>query len=294
MRITLKQLEVFISVAQEGNVTRAAGLLNITQSATSMALSDFETQLGRKLFDRVGKRLQLNDTGRLLLPKAIDTVARATEIEQLARDDNALIGTLRIGASLTIGNYVMPGILGTFMKNHRNSQLQLDVGNTRHIVQAIEQFDIDVGFIEGFCHEPNIEVIPWCEDELVIFASPDHELAQKKTISEKDLASADWILREPGSGTREIFDNAVLGRISKINLLLEFSHTEAIKRAVETGIGIGCVSRRSLQDAIDRGSLVVLNTPFLNLKREFFILIHRQKYRTRGLEHFLSYCQQAL
>ncbi len=293
MRITLKQLEVFIAVAQEGNVTRAAGQLNITQSATSMALADFETQLGHKLFDRVGKRLQLNDTGRLLLPKAIDTLARVSEIEGLASGSAEAIGTLKIGASLTIGNYVMPGLIGSFMREHPGSQLQLDVGNTRHIVQALEQFHIDVGFIEGFCHEPNIEVIPWLEDELVIFAAPDHPLAQKASVSEQDLAQADWILREPGSGTREIFDNAVLGRISTINLLLEFSHTEAIRRAVETGIGIGCVSRMTLDDALERGSLVVLNTPFLNLRREFFILIHRQKYRTRGLEYFLDYCRRS-
>lgn len=294
MRITLKQLEVFIAVAQEGNVTRAAGQLSITQSATSMALADFETQLGRKLFDRVGKRLQLNDSGRLLLPKAIDTVARAAEIENIAASDADLIGKLKIGASLTIGNYVMPGLIGSFMRAHPGSHLQLDVGNTRQIVQQLEQFHIDLGFIEGFCHEPDIEVIPWCEDELVIFAAPDHPLAHKPKLNETDLSEADWILREPGSGTREIFDNAVLGRISKLNLLMELSHTEAIQRVVESGIGISCSSRLTLSDALARGSLVELKTPFLDLKREFFILVHRQKYRTQGLEQFLDYCRSAL
>lgn len=293
MRITLKQLEVFIAVAQEGNVTRAASQLSITQSATSMALADFETQLGRKLFDRVGKRLQLNDTGRLLLPKAIDTVARASEIESLAGHSD-IMGNLRIGASLTIGNYVMPRLIGSYMRQHPGSKLQLKVTNTRHIVQELQQFHIDIGFIEGFCHEPDIEVTPWCEDELVIFAGPDHPLASKKNVTEADLSEAEWILREPGSGTREVFDNAVLGKISKLNLLMELSHTEAIQRVVESGIGISCSSRLTLVEALQQGTVVALNTPFLNLKREFFILVHRQKYRTQGLEEFLGYCRTAL
>jgi len=294
MRITLKQLEVFIAVAQAGNVTRAADSLSITQSAASMSLADFETQLGRKLFDRVGKRLQLNDSGRLLLPKALDAIARVSEIESLAASETMLIGQLRIGASLTIGNYMLPGLIGSFMRTHPGAHVALDVANTRHVIQSLEQFQIDVGFIEGFCHEPDIEVIPWCRDELVIFAAPSHPLAQKKEITADDLATADWILREPGSGTREVFDNAVLGRISRLNLLMEFSHTEALKRVVETGIGIGCASRRTLEEALASGSVVVLPTPFLNLERDLYMLVHRQKYRTQGLEAFLDHCRQSI
>jgi DNA-binding transcriptional LysR family regulator len=293
MRVTLKQLEVFIAVAQSGTVTRASETLSITQSATSMALADFENQLGRKLFDRIGKRLQLNDTGRLLLPKALDAVSRVADIEQLAASDTALIGPLRIGASLTIGNYMMPGLIGSFMRQHKGARLNLEVANTRHIIQQLEQFHIDLGFIEGFCHAPEVEVLPWRRDELVVFAAASHPLAIKKHINEEDLANADWILREPGSGTREVFDNAVLGKIHRVNLLLEFSHTEAIKHAVESGIGIGCASRRTLEDAFRTGSVVSLSTPFLNLERELYVLIHRQKYRTQGLEAFLTHCQQS-
>lgn len=294
VRITLKQLEVFIAVAQSGNVTRAAESLNITQSATSMSLSDFETQLGRKLFDRVGKRLQLNDAGRLLLPKALDAIARIREIEAMAASDAPLIGQLRIGASLTIGNYMLPGLIGSFMRAHAGAHVTLDVANTRHVIQALEHFQIDIGFIEGFCHEPDIEVIPWCRDELVVFAAAGHPLAGRKNITPDDLAATDWILREPGSGTREVFDNAVLGRIPRLNLLMEFSHTEALKRAVETGIGIGCASRRTLEESLASGSVVVLPTPFLNLERELYMLIHRQKYRTQGLEAFLTHCRDAI
>jgi DNA-binding transcriptional LysR family regulator len=294
MRITLKQIEVFIAVAQSGTATRASEALNITQSATSMALSDFEEQLNCKLFDRIGRRLQLNDTGRLLLPKALDAIARVAELEHIAASDNKLVGPLHIASSHTIGNYLMPGLIGSFMKAHTGAKLTLDVANTRHVIRQIEQFQADIGFIEGFCHEPNIEAIPWQHDELVIFAASSHPLAVQKTVTEDDLAQADWILREHGSGTREIFDNAILGKVRHINILLEFGHTEAIIHAVSTGIGIGCASKLTLAAALKGGSIVALPTPYLDLHRELYLLIHQQKYRTYGLERFLQHCQASV
>lgn len=291
MRVTLKQIEVFVTVAREGTVLKAAERLSLTQSATSMALADCERQLGRQLFDRVGRRLALNDTGMQLLPRAMDLLARAEELEQIARQESGLIGRLRIGASLTIGNYLIPGLIGSFLAAHPESQLSLEVGNTSHIIQEIEKFHVDVGFIEGFCHSADIEVLPWCEDELVVFAAAGHPLAKQARINADDLGQAKWVLREHGSGTREIFDNAVLGKLPTIQLALELGHTEAIKRAVEAGMGLGCLSRISLQEAFERGTLVELATPFLDLRRQFYILVHRQKYRTEGLQAFVRHCE---
>lgn len=290
MRITLKQLAVFVNIARFGTVTRAAQELNLTQSAASMALSDFEGQLDCLLFDRIGKRLQLNDLGRKLLPKAINTVAHANELEDMARGHDDKVGNLKIGASLTIGNYSIPPLIASFMRLHPQCQLRLEVANTSHIINALEQFELDVGFIEGFCHAPNLEVIPWRQDELVIFAAPSHPLAQKAELCEADFANAEWILREAGSGTREIFDNAVIGRLPHLNVLLELGHTEAIQRVVASGLGIGCTSRLSLDEALASQTLTILPTPFWNLSRQFFVLIHRQKYRTYGLEQFINHC----
>ncbi|PTQ87699.1 LysR family transcriptional regulator [Agitococcus lubricus] len=294
MRITLKQLAVFVTVAKHGTVTRAAQELNLTQSAASMALSDFETQLDCVLFDRIGKRLQLNDLGRKLLPHAINTVAHANELESIARGHGDKVGSLKIGASLTVGNYMMPPLIASFMRTYPQCQLSLDIANTSHIIHALEQFELDIGFIEGFCHAPHLEVIPWHKDELVVFAAPSHPLAQKSDLQEQDFQEAHWILRESGSGTREIFDNAVIGRLSHVHVLLELGHTEAIQRVVASGLGIGCASRLSLDEAIASGTLTALETPFWNLNRQFFALIHRQKYRTYGLEQFMAHCFQGL
>lgn len=293
MRITLKQLDVFSAVAREGSVTRAAQWLNLTQSATSMALSDLETQLGEKVFDRVGRRLQINELGARLLPLAQETVARAREIEDIARGDQPGTGRLRIGASLSIGNYLMPRLIGDYMQGNPDSEISLDVGNTRHVIEAVRQFTCDVGFIEGSCHEPDIEVTPWMEDELVIFSAREHPLARLPRVTPADLTDAHWILREPGSGTREVFDNAISEHLPSLKVRLELGHTEAIRRAVEAGIGIGCASRMTLQESLAQGLTSVLPTPFLDLRRSFFILRHRNKYQTRGLLRFLAACQSA-
>ncbi|HQV22085.1 MAG: LysR family transcriptional regulator [Moraxellaceae bacterium] len=292
MRITLKQLAVFVAVAKHGTVTRAAAELNLTQSAASMALSDFEGQLDCLLFDRIGKRLQLNDLGRKLLPHAINTVAHANELESIARGHGDKVGSLKIGASLTIGNYLMPSLIANFMNEHPQCQLSLDIANTSQIIQSLEQFELDIGFIEGFCHTPNLEAIPWQCDELVVFCAPNHPLAQRQSVrslKESDFYDAQWILRESGSGTREVFDNAVIGRLPQLHILLELGHTEAIQRVVASGLGIGCASRLSLDEALQTGTLTLLHTPFWDLKRQLFMLIHRQKYRTYGVECFIEH-----
>jgi DNA-binding transcriptional LysR family regulator len=132
----------------------------------------------------------------------------------------------------------------------------------------------------------------WGDDALEVFAAPDHPLAKKRRITPADLAAADWIVREPGSGTRETFDRAVAGVLPAVRIRLELSHTEAIKRAVESGLGIGCISRMALREAFRRGSLVRLKTPFLNMEREFLILIHKRKYRTAACRKFIELCRQ--
>lgn len=293
MRITLKQIDVFTAVAREGSVTKAAQWLHLTQSATSMALADLETQLGAKVFDRIGRRLQLNELGHRLLPLAQETVARAQEMEDIAAGDLPGHGRLRIGASLTIGNYLMPQLIGDYLNTYPCAQASLDVGNTRHVIESVRQFNCDIGFIEGFCHDQDIEVLPWLEDELVIFASTKHPLAARSTLSAKDFEGAAWILRETGSGTREVFDNAVIGKLPELNVRLELSHTEAIRGAVEAGIGIACGSRLTLKEGIAAGRLAILPTPFLNLRRTFFALRHKKKYDTSNITEFLRIAFQS-
>lgn len=178
------------------------------------------------------------------------------------------------------------------MQAHPECRVRLQVQNTRHIVQSVAQHTLDLGLIEGDCQHPDIEVTPWLEDELVVFCSPQHPLAKQGCASLEALINEAWILREQGSGTRLTFDQGIRHHSQPLRVRLELEHTEAIKRAVESGLGIGCVSRLALRDAVERGSLVMLNTPELDLRRRFSFIWHHQKYQSSAMREFVSLCQQ--
>ena len=146
--------------------------------------------------------------------------------------------------------------------------------------------------IEGDCNHPDIEVQPWIADELVVFSAPNHPLVNQRKVTLVQLLQEQWILREKGSGTRATFDRAFHNHHAELKIRLELEHTEAIKRAVESGLGIGCISRLALKDALRRGSLVALETPSLDLGRFFYFLWHKQKYQTTGIREFLDVCKR--
>lgn len=295
MRYSLRQLEIFVTVCRTQSVSRAAEELALSQSATSTALGEFERQFDLQLFDRVGKSLRINETGQQLLPRAVELLDRAHEIEDILRG-HAGFGPMKIGATLTVGNYLATIIVARFLRDHPESRIQLQVDNTTTIVNRIANHELDLGLIEGDCHHPDITVEPWIADELVVFSAPDHPLAilakqKRHRLTLEQLLSEPWILREKGSGTRETFDRAFHNHHAKLNIRLELEHTEAIKRAVESGLGIGCISRLALKDAFRRGSLVPLETAELDLGRYFYFLWHSQKYQTTGMRQFLAACK---
>ncbi|MBM5571503.1 MULTISPECIES: LysR family transcriptional regulator [Deefgea] len=295
MRFTLRQLEVFVAVGRGESVSRAAEQLGLSQSATSTALAELERVYDRRLFDRIGKRLQLNELGGLLLPQAMQLLDHAAEIDALLAG-RAGFGPMRVGATLTIGNYLATLLIGDFMRQHPGCRISLGVHNTAHIVRQVAHFELDLGLIEGDCQHPDLEVVPWIGDELAVFAAPEHplamKLAQQQEITLDDLIAASWIVREPGSGTRQTFDYAMRHVQSRLDIRLELEHTEAIKRAVESGLGIGCISRLALKEAFRRGSLVELPVAGMDLARQFHFVLHKQKYRTAGITAFLDLCKK--
>lgn len=290
LRTTLRHVEVFVATVQKGNVTQAAAEIGLTQSAASMALTDFENLIGTKLFDRIGKRLSLNENGRAIYAKAVEMIERAHEMEAYFRNDRRAVN-LKIGASSTIGNYLLPQLICGFTASRPGSQVQLQVSNTQTVIHAVRDFEIDIGFVEGPCLQPEIETIFWRSDELAICASPDHRLACRGAATVTALRQANWILRERGSGTREVVEQMLTSQLGEIGLTMELGGTEAIKRAVESGMGISCLPKVALAESVERGKLVVLSTPFLQLTRAFHILLHKRKYRTEGMLSLLSFCQ---
>jgi len=289
MRISLRQLEIFVAITKADTLSQAGEQLHLSQSALSMGLMNLEQQLGGKLFDRQGKQLRLTGVGQLLLPKASNILAQVSELESVMLQ-NQPQGQLTIGASTTIANYLLPVLIAEYMTLHAASKIDLRVHNTEGVVQEVLKFNIDMGIIEGSCNHPDIEMKPWRHDELVVITSPNHPLALKSNLSLTDLQNAKWILREPGSGTREIFEQAMGQRLP---LFLEFGHTEAIKRAVEAGLGVSCLPKLAVEQALKAKHLVALATPFLNLTRNLYLLVHKDKYQTQLLQAFMDYCQKS-
>ena len=295
MRITLRQLQIFIAIAQSGSTTAAGEVIALSQSAISASIAELEKALNVQLFDRVSKRLLLNDHGRAMLPQAMALVNGATSLENSFNEIAPSI--LIIGASLTIGNYLLPTILANYWRaqgivlGELMPPLQVVVANTADIVSKVVNFEVDIGLIEGPCNRADISVSPWLEDELLLVVAPNHPVLQEngEFISPVRLTKANWLLRERGSGTREALEQALLPHIAQLKSSLEFNDHEAIKQSAVQGLGIACLSRTVVRDMLDAGKLVELKTPFGKLVRRFSLLVHHQKQVTPGMQHFMNH-----
>ena len=291
MRYTLRQLEVFLATAHTENVSRAAAGLAMSQSAASGALRELEQQFDVQLFDRIGKRLQLSEFGRQLRPAAEDLLARARAFEQSLSGEE-VSGRLQVGATLTIGNYLAVPMIADFRQRYPGADVALTVANTAAIAEGVANFELDIGLVEGEFVHPDLQSQHWQGDELTVFAAPGHPLAGRPALSDPELLQLDWIVRESGSGTRQTFERAMHGLLPDLRIVLELQHTEAIKRAVEAGLGVGCLSRISLVEAFARGSLVPLRVPGRDFTRQLYVVLHRHKYHTAGLRRWLELCRE--
>lgn len=285
--ISIRQLEVFVAVASAGSVRAAATRLSVTQPAVSMALSELERQIGAPLFDRIRGRLHLSTRGKELLPAAQEVVERMHEmLREPDEHAHALSGELRVGASNTIGNYLVGELLGAFVRRHPGVSLSVSVENTRTTVAGVLEHRIDVGCVEGPVNHPEIDTLPWRNDDLQVCAAPDHPLVHRRRLRPADFADAAWILREPGSAMRTQSET-LMASLPPGRILLELGQVEAIKQAVIAGLGIACLPGAATVDAVATGRLAVLDTPFLALQRRLSLILHKARYRGALIEAFV-------
>ena len=301
MRLTLRQLLIFTAVADTGSTTAAGERVALSQSATSGALNELESLLGAQLFDRIGKRLLLNDNGRALLPQARSLLDGAQKIESqfgLGSTGAAtapLVTRLRVGASTTIGNYVLPALIAGYSRTWPGAAVDVVIGNTRDIAAAVTRLEVDIGLIEGPCHEAELRVTPWLQDELVIVAAPTHALVQEGVqarVPLKALRQARWLLREPGSGTREAVEHVLLPHLHHLDGDMQLGSTEAIKQATAEGLGLACLSLCAVQDLVTLGRLVVLRTTLPRLTRRFYLVHHQKKRLSGNLQRLVAHCER--
>ncbi len=294
MAITLRQLEIFIAVAETAQVTKASKKLFITQSAVSMALAEFENQLGGSLFDRHGRSLLLNSRGRYLLPLAKDIVCQVSSIETMMSERNdKLSGDLDIVASASLGNYILPYLIGAFRKVHPRVHIHLLVSNTHWAETYVTNGDVDVGFVEGrVAGSEVLEVHKWFEDELVVIVGPSDPLAHNKVFDvKKDIENTRWIVREKGSGTEAVFRERMSEYLDKMQVVMEMNNPEAIKRAVESGVGVACLSSLTVCREVENGWLRSLRVAGVNMKRKLQIISRKDMEKSVILSEFLAFCE---
>lgn len=295
LHLTLRQFEIFCAVAQSGTTVAAAEAVALSQSATSAALQQLEQGLGVQLFERVGKRLVLNDAGRALLPQALSVLEQARGIEQTfsARAANMPV-RLRVAASTTIGTYALPEVLARLARSHPLVRVDLQIANTQEVGEAVLAMEVDMGLIEGSSHWQGLEVEPWLRDELVIVASPQDPLAEQarsKPLGVAALRKAAWLLREAGSGTREMVEHALLPHLHQLPASATLGSSEAIARCVEQGLGISCLSRVLVQSQLQARALEILPTTLPRMWRNFSLVQRAGKRRSPALQAFVDACK---
>lgn len=289
--MNLRHLAVFHAVAKTGSVNAAAPLLRTSQPAVSRELQTLEGRLGMPLFDRLPRGMRLTEAGQVLLSYAerIFGIEQAAEraMRELADLES---GQLAIGASNTIGTYLLPGFIARYHRRYPRIRLSLEIGNTEEVVKGIHDARFTLAFVEGSVHDETLEVREIRRDRIVAVAAPVHPLVAIGPVSLQALAETPALLREHGSGTREVFDRAAESAGIAVHARLELGHTEAVMRAVMAGAGLGCLSRFVVEDAVRRGELAVLPAPFLELRRPLHAVLHKARFLGPALRATLQAC----
>ena len=274
--MTLEQLRIFAAVASRQHVTRAAEALGLGQSAVSAAIAALEARHGVALFHRVGRGISLTEIGAQFLPLAEAVLAEAARAEAvLAGLAAGNTGTLTIQASQTIASYWLPRHLAAFRKNHPGITVQLTIGNTAQAAAAVRAGTAELGFVEGAIDDAALSVAAVARDQLVILVAPTHPWASRQVVTAADITSTAWVLREPGSGTRSEFEQALtLYGIppSALNVAMELPSNEAVRGAVEAGLGATALSASVAAPSLEAGLLASVNFPLPD--RKFLLLRH--------------------
>jgi DNA-binding transcriptional LysR family regulator len=282
--MTLEQLRIFIAVAERQHVTQAAQALNLAQSAASHAIAALEARHDTKLFDRVGRGIELTEAGQAFLVEARAIMARVGAAELTLSEFGGLRrGTLTVQASQTIASYWLPRHLVAFRRAYPLIDIRLATGNTAQVAAAVENGTAELGFVEGAVENEIFESAPVARDLLLVVVGADHPWCARKRLTLDDLMAAEWVLREPGSGTRSAFEEALsrLGaKPGALHVQLELPSNEAVRAAVEAGLGATAISASVAAPSIEAGLLqqVAFRLP----EREFHVLRHRERYRSRA------------
>lgn len=288
--MTLRHMKIFVAVCEENSITKAAEKLNLAQPAVSTAVKELEDYYHVKLFDRISKRLYLTDVGRNLLDYATHIVALFGEMEHNIRQRES--GTLKIGASMTVGTRLMPEYVSAFRKSHPQANIEVTIGNSDLIEKKILRSDIDFAIIEGTVHSPNIFCDTYRKDRLAVVCGPSDPLCRLETVTAEQLFSRPLLLREKGSGTRELADSVLSSCERTYAPAWDSTSTDALIHACALGLGVSILPYLLVKDEIAKGTIAELQVENLRFDRGFHVIYHKNKFLTPLAKEFIEMCRK--
>ncbi|SJN15548.1 LysR substrate-binding domain-containing protein [Psychrobacter sp. JB385] len=297
-KITLKQLSVFVSIYQTGSTSRASEELHLSQSAVSSALSELESRLQMPLFERVGRSLNHHPNAHPIYVQAQAILGQALTLEHYHKHQ---AGQIRIGTSTTIGNYVLPSLLAKLYEVLPDANVDMYIANTQEVVSEIEQLNIDIALVEGVPRPTDMKTIEqraWRTDTLKVFAKRDSqwliELAAYNDdsgcyeLSLEQLARLPLLVREAGSGTRQIIDEQLLKHLPNAEIVMAIQQSEAIKHMVMADIGLGCLSQHVIETELATGTLVQVSVAGIDLSRTWWLVWHKARHQSPIWQTFID------
>ncbi len=288
--MNIRHLRIFVAVNETGSTTAAGKKLHIAQPSVSLAISELEDYYGIKLFDRISNKLQITEAGKYFLQYASHIVGLFDDMEKEVKNMDK-IGIIRVGASVTIGSYLLPKYITEFKKKHENMDVRVKINNTDRIQQYVLSNQVDIGLIEGKVNNADIITKAFRVDELVEICAKKHPFAGRDDVNVDELKSQSLILRESGSAVRDVIDRNMSLHGLEMEPAWESTSTEGIIRAVKAGLGVSALPELIVKDWIKKGAVSRFKVKGIELKRKFSLIHHRNKYLSRSAKDFISICK---
>ncbi|MBZ0156133.1 MAG: LysR family transcriptional regulator [Alphaproteobacteria bacterium] len=287
------KLKVFCTVAETKSFSKTSEIIHLTQPAVSLQIQALEELYETKLFDRSSSSINLTTAGEVLYRYAKDILALYAELEkEIGKLTGLIKGSITVGASTTIGNYVLPSVIVAFKKTHPKIKINVLIGNTKRILDFLNSGVIDLGLVEGETSRHKIKTERLIVDELALVVPPFHPWAKKKVVSILEITKEPFIIREEGSGTRQIIEKYLAShsiKISDMRVSLVLGGTESIKEAVESGMGISIVSRWAARKELRYGTLRMITPKEEKILRDFSLIMPKNAVISHAVDEFLSY-----
>ncbi|KGE17139.1 LysR family transcriptional regulator [Paenibacillus wynnii] len=282
-------LRVFVTVAEQSHFSKAGELLNLSQPGVSLHIRNLENELGAKLLHRSPKQVRLTEAGAILYKHAKQILTHYEEAgQEIQMLQDQVTGSIHIGASFTVGEYILPAKLAEFANQYPQVNLQVTIGNTEEVIGAVRTNQLDIGFIEGETQDADLTVIPYMKDEMIVVSPTDHPLSDNIVVEKEMLRDQVWVLREHGSGTRAFSDHFMEETNINVKRSYVFNSSQGVKEAVSAGLGIAMLSRWIVRKELASGEIKELRIRHNHLERDFSIIRHKDSTSSMALNVFLQ------